>query len=279
MVTSWEFSMILTMSYKANRLQRAGIRLPQQGGNIDQPVNLLGIPNKIVLGMCGGCHYALVQTKQGDKCEEEIKDTLKHLPSCQAVILIGVAYGKAEYKFGDVLVSTAICGIVTPKFKGDSIDPRSSEFNCVPISDKLSAIFARNYHAWNDFTCTKSGYKSNVRLGDIVSVPWLIARAEIHDELLNNFPNVVGGEMEGLTLLKIQKEYNKQKFPCELEVIIIKGVADYADENKQGGKKWQFTAAKAAANYTKFKLEMNKGRPFLDSTNPPLKRIKKEKEE
>ena len=140
-------------------------------------------------------------------------------------------------------------------------------------------IFGRDYHAWNNFTCTKSGRKSNVHPGDIVSASWLIARAQIRDELLNNYPDAVGGEMEGLTLVKIQKEY-KQKLPHDLKVIIIKGVADYADENKQGGKKWQFTAAKAAANYTKFKLEMNKGQPFLDSTNPPpFKRIKKEREE
>ena len=38
-----------------------------------------------------------------------------------------------------------------------------------------------------------------------------------------------------------------------LEVIIIKGVADYADGEKP--KQWQLTAAMAAANYTHFQLK------------------------
>ena len=38
-----------------------------------------------------------------------------------------------------------------------------------------------------------------------------------------------------------------------LEVIIIKGVADYADGEKN--KQWQLTAAMAAASYTHFQLK------------------------
>lgn len=247
--------------------------LPQRGEKMNGPVNLLVESNKIILGMFGGYPCALVQTEQGSRCKKEIEYALQHLPSCQVVILVGVAYGREKYKFGDVLVSKAICGVVNPKFKGEKIIPRSAGSSCVPTSDKLS-IFTRNLHAWNGFTCVQSGRKSAVYAGDIVSVAWLISSSEIRDGLLNNFPDAVGGEMEGLTLLEIQKEYE-----LTFEVIIIKAVADYADEKKQEGKKWQYTAAKAAANYTKFKLEMTNGELFSHSTNPPTKRIKKEKEE
>ena len=39
----------------------------------------------------------------------------------------------------------------------------------------------------------------------------------------------------------------------EVESIIIKGIADFADGKKKD--KWQLTAAKAAVNYAHYKLE------------------------
>lgn len=58
----------------------------------------------------------------------------------------------------------------------------------------------------------------------------------------------IGGEMEGGQLMKFVK---KRKIEG---IIIIKGVADYGNEDKASGKKWQFTAASAALHYTDLKL-------------------------
>ena len=230
------------------------LQLPTQ---IEGPINLLNVPNKIILGMFGGYKSALVQTKQGENCKGEIEDALDRLSNIRAVIAIGVAYSKTQYKFGDVLVSKTIRAVTTPKFKEDRIDPRSSEFNCVPVLDELMNTFTRNLGTWKDFTCTDTGRNSIVYTGDIVSVSWLIADRETRDKLLENFPDAIGGEMEGVELVKIQKAHN-------IGVIIIKGAADYGDQKKQGGKKWQFTAAKAATSYAKHKLEKTTGQLFAD---------------
>lgn len=225
-------------------------------------INLDTIPNSIIVGMFGGYESALVQTEPGEKCKEEIEAALKKLKNTKVVIAVGVAWSNPKYKFGNVLVSKTIRKITNPKFKKGEIIPRSSEFDSVPVSDNISKTFTRNPVSWNDFKCTKSdpGRTSTVSAGDIVSVSWLLANHEVRDAILENFPDAIGGEMEGCELVKIQKEYRESH--CQLSVIIIKGAADYGDENKQAGKKWQFTAAKAAASYAKHKLELTNGELF-----------------
>ena len=56
----------------------------------------------------------------------------------------------------------------------------------------------------------------------------------------------IGGEMEGGELLKLQQDGKVEG------VIVIKGVADFADKDK--AKHWQYTAAKAALHYIKVQL-------------------------
>ena len=73
----------------------------------------------------------------------------------------------------------------------------------------------------------------------------------------------IGGEMEGGVLLEIQNKHNADKARHhDLGVIIIKGVGDFGDVQKQDGKKWQYTASLAAASYIEHKLSMTGGRLF-----------------
>ena len=233
-----------------------------EGVKVEGVYNLDIVPNSIIVGMFGGYKSALVQTEQGEKCKPEIEAALKKLKNTKAVIAVGVAWSNPKYKFGDVLVSKTIRKITNPKFNPGEIIARSSEFDSVPVSDDLSKTFTRNPISWNDFKCTKSdsGRTSSVYAGDIVSVPWLLADHKVRDAILETFPDAIGGEMEGYELVKIQKDCRERY--RQLSVIIIKGAADYGDENKQAGKKWQFTAAKAAASYAKHKLELTSGGLF-----------------
>ena len=235
---------------------------PELDPPVAGPINLLNTPTKIILGMFGGYKCALVQTEQGEKCKNEIEDALEQLPNTQFVIALGMAYGSTKYKFGDVLVSKTIRGVVNPKFIGEGMVIRSSEYDSVPVLDKLSKLFARDLHNWKDFRCSTADRISKVYAGDVISVSWLISSKSIRDSLLSNFPDAIGGEMEGHELVEIQKDYNKHNHPRQLGVIIIKGAADYADEDKQGGKKWQYTAARAATSFAKYKLESTKGTLF-----------------
>ena len=61
--------------------------------------------------------------------------------------------------------------------------------------------------------------------------------------IIKHTPHAIGGEMEGWVLLELKRALAKTK---QVEVIVIKGVADYGGLSK--GDKWQWPAAKAAMN-------------------------------
>ena len=76
---------------------------------------------------------------------------------------------------------------------------------------------------------------------------------------MKHAPNAIGGEMEGWVLLELKRTLNGQHNK-HIEVIVIKGVADYGDLSK--GDKWQWTAAKAAMDCIYYCLEKSGGIEF-----------------
>ena len=71
---------------------------------------------------------------------------------------------------------------------------------------------------------------------------------------MKHTPNAIGGEMEGWVLLGLKRTLTEHK---HIEVIVIKGVADYGDFKK--GDKWQWTAAKAAIDCIHYCLSKSGG--------------------
>ena len=231
--------------------------------SIKKPIDLFE-PNNIVLGMFGGYRAALVQTKMGDDCRVEIEEVVEHFPNARIIIAVGVAYGRVKYKFGDVLVSKVIDGVANMKFIANgNIIIQASDTRYTPVVQTLENVFARGTSTWiakEKFECTKQGRMSDVFPGVLSSAPLLVDDKETLESILKNSPEAVGGEMEGSVLVRVQKKLSKQK--RDLGVIVIKGVADYADGEKKEGKKWQFTAAMAAASYAKHKLIETGGHLF-----------------
>ncbi len=237
-------------------------------------------PNWIVLGMFGGYKAALIQTEMGDEIREEVENALDKFPNAKFILAIGVAYANNpdKAKYGDVLVSRFIDGVGNIKYTRDGLiifRAGSSRFASVP--QLLKNIFARGEETWStlvNFKCTKSvdstdseaGRTSKVHSGVIVSNRALIDNKEVHERMKLNAPEAIGGEMEGVVLIEIQQRLarRKQTPPRELGVTVIKGVADYADGQKE--KEWQLTAAMAAASYAQHKLKMTEGKLF-EGTN------------
>lgn len=212
-----------------------------------------------ILGTFGGYKAALVQTKMGHGCYNEIERALQDFPNAQAVVAVGVAYASTKKcEYADVLVSTHIEDLVNVKFtKDDQIFTRGEK---IEINQELVDTFCKRKDIWAIQTCFQrtesgSGKRPNIHPGIILSAPWLIDNVDIKDKLLDKAPEAVGGEMEGSVLLRLQKKLFGQPEPRRIGVIVIKGVADYADGSK--GKKWQYTAAKAAVGFACFQLERN----------------------
>ena len=227
-----------------------------KGKPVDRPVDLYE-PNNIVLGMFGGYPSALIQTGMGKDCREEIETALGELPNANYVLAIGIAFAfhREKCKYGDVLVSTYIDGIGNVKFRNDGKRIfRAGGNRLTQISQTLTNVFTKVVSTWdNKFPCTEnSGRYSKVHPGVIISTEILIDHKPTRDAFLEYIPDAIGGEMEGATLVQIQRWYDRKPNPRQLEIIIIKGVADYADGSKE--KSWQLTSAMAAANYAEHKL-------------------------
>ena len=212
----------------------------------------------IAIGMFGGYKSALVQTRMGESCHEDIESALQHFRNAKAVIAVGVAYSlsRENCMFGDVLVSQSIEDV---KFATDgSAIERSLKAEVRPY---LKEVFCRQTHSFKDFTCTREGRKPSIIPGTIVSMPWPVDDAETYMRILTtSSPEAVGLEMEGYVLMEIQKKLANQHPPCHIDVIIIKGVAGYGDDTKT--KRWHLTAAMAAVCYAHHKLEGTGGGVF-----------------
>ena len=199
-----------------------------------------------VIGMFANKKTALIQADMGTKSNFFIDEAIRAFPEAQFVIGIGVCYAfdREKHKFGDVLVSDKICDFMNLKFSSDGkIEDRGQ---AVDVAPELYGPFCQNCDS--EYMVTDSR-ESKVFSGLIVSYSSLMNDKTMRDRFHEVQPRAIGGEMEGGVLLEFKQ---KRKIKG---VIIIKGVADYADGSKS--KEWQFTAAMAAMNYAKTKLLRN----------------------
>ena len=230
-------------------------------------------PNNIVLGMFGRYKSALIQTEMGVDSREEIESAVDEFPKVKFVLAIGVAFAcdRDKFKYGDVLVSKFIDGVGNIKYTRDGLMIfRASSSRFTSVSQLLMNVFARGEETWyalENFKCTNvenNGRYSKVHPGVMISDKSLIDNETTRDKFVSIAPEAVGGEMEGVTLVQVQHSLaSKKSMPRELGVIVIKGVADYADGQKE--KSWQLTSAMAAASYAEHKLNETGGKLFLDT--------------
>lgn len=227
-------------------------------------------PNNICLGMFGGYKCAMVQTEMGADCRLEVEKAIEEFPQAQLVLLIGVALDcyPEKHMLGDVLVSKVIDGVGNIKYDADGwIICRPSRTRMHHVSQKFKNVFARGKDTWSDgegFTCTKGGRQSQVHPGLLFSTTSLID----HQSTLNKIRSTtsseaVGGEMEGVVVVDVQQNLAERSKSTSrnLDVVVIKGAADFADGNKD--KTWQFTAALAATHYAKHKLVLTNQNLFI----------------
>ena len=211
-------------------------------------LSLIKYTPSMTLGTFGGCNAVLVRTDMGGNCQGNIKKALEEFPNAKAIIAVGVAYGasRKKYGFGDVLVSSEINGFANARINEDgTVDARDpmlihqSKFQ----KDVIDA-FTLDTDNWDSLKSTKEGRLAEVHTGPIASVPLLVDSVTARDSIVQRVSKMIGGEMEGCELLKIQHDFQNSR---EIGVIVVKGISDFADGDKD--KRWQLTAAMAAASY------------------------------
>ena len=199
----------------------------------------------IVLGTFAKKKVALIQTEQGSKIRGDIEKAIKKFPKAMCILGIGVCYAMDDqkYKLGDVLISNKINNFENFKYKPDGqIEDRGQAIDMV---DPLLRVFCKNTDNHDPLLVTSERYFKAFP-GTLVCSPQLVNNLQERERRKTAVPTAIGGEMEGGELLKFVLE-NKIT-----GIIIIKGIADYADGKKS--KEWQFTAAMAAFKYAESKL-------------------------
>ncbi len=228
-------------------------QIPKPDGRSQLFEKAVRFPNKIdmkiALGMFAGHKAAIAWTEQGASCERDIRKVLGWFPNTKALLGVGVAYGmkRDAVKFCDVLVASQIADFGSqPRAQDGGLHARGEFPDTKPT---LKNIFCKGDTLWN-FPCTAEKRSAKVVVGQLVSGPFLLDDPKIKQSIQEQCKFAKGGEMEGWVLYNhILKDHPN------LEAIIIKGVADYADGEKD--KQWQLTAAMAAASYTHFQLEQS----------------------
>ena len=214
-----------------------------------------------VIGWFSSYRTAVLRTGQANKCRDELTEALtKSFPNSQVIIGAGIAYANnRKRKFTDVLISDQVENFVQYEKMGDEITNRGPREE---IDLNVQRIFENPARDWTDmrcFTCEDDGRTSVAHIGCVVSAPTLIRDEVLRDQLMKKTPNAIGAEMEGWVLLELKKTL-KGQHNKDIEVIVIKGVADYGDLSK--GDKWRWTAAKAAMDCVYYCLNKSGGIEF-----------------
>lgn len=152
----------------------------------------------------------------------------------KAIIMVGIAFGKnpTKQKIADVLVASQIIPYEKQRI-GEKIIPRDP----IPPSNTTLLNRFENVHNWQ-FTRPDGTYCS-IKVGPILSGEKLVDDPDFKAKLFQQFPEAIGGEMEGAGLCAAS---GRVRIPW----ILVKSICDWGDGKKH--KKHQPLAAAAATS-------------------------------
>jgi nucleoside phosphorylase len=157
----------------------------------------------------------------------------------KALLLLGVAFGvdRTEQRIGDVLVAESIFPYELKRVGKKRNVQRGSELQCGSV---LSERFRTHCKFWK---LPYGDRTVRVHQGQVLSGEKLIDNKNFRDELLEEFPRAIGGEMEGAGGYAAAARGN-------IETILVKGICDWADGHKND--RGQPFAANSAVSLAKF---------------------------
>ncbi|MCH7725112.1 MAG: hypothetical protein IH991_01330 [Planctomycetes bacterium] len=139
----------------------------------------------------------------------------------RAVIMTGIAFGKdsKRQRIGDVLVSDRVISYEPARISENSVQQRGTHPNAgVVLLNRF-----RNAIGWT--FSNPSGEVCSVHIGPILSGEKLIDDVEFKNKLFDEYPNALGGEMEGSGVAAAADREKR-------EWIIVKGICDWGDGTK-----------------------------------------------
>lgn len=211
------------------------------------------------IGKFGKYNVAHVQSAMGSISKSSsivtVKSALDYIKS-KIVIMIGIAFGIDNQKqnIGDVLLSETIIAY-NPKRVGQG---ETIQRGAEPLASTFLLNRFKNITTWEHIL--DCGNKAKLIPAKMLSGEELIDNQEHRDELLKIYPEVKGGEMEGIGVATA----------CDncAEWILVKGICDFADGDKGTDKKKRQQAAIESAVSVCLEL-FSSETLFLDKGIPP----------
>ena len=187
------------------------------------------------LGLIGNVHVYLLKTNMGAKKSGgsilAVSEAARAL-NPDYMIMVGIGFGlkEEEQKIGDIMVSSAIEDYGSIKRK---------EGETITRGDKITS----NAILMNRFADSKLEWaKSTVHIGLILTNDILVNDKNLVEYLKKNYPDAIGGEMEGCGLLS-----NDNK-----NWILVKAICDFGHDKSN---EHQLDAAQHAIEYVDMTLE------------------------
>ena len=192
----------------------------------------------------GSHKVAVIRTEQGPGETILTLQKVQRAINAQYVIAIGICYGMKEgkTKLGDVIVTKSIMDMSSKRASGGGIVARPKEWKS---GSTLYGIFnqSRGFEL-----ASGEGEFVEVHTGVLTSENILFTSQDYKKKILDQVPHALGGEMEGAGIMQAAKDGG-------YEGIVIKGIADWGDKDKEPYRKWQKFVAGAAAKYVLYRLE------------------------
>jgi len=156
-------------------------------------------------------------------------ETLIQTWNPKAIILVGIAFGanRTKYLPADVLIAENII-----PYENQRIGERIIFRNAIPPSSSILLNRFKNAFDWKFLRPDKTPVSKH--FGPVLSGSKLVDNIDFKNHLLDEYPNAIGGEMEGSGLCSAAARHNK-------EWIVIKSVCDWGDGKKN--KNFQQMAA------------------------------------
>ena len=198
------------------------------------------------LGQVGGSRVNAVKMEMGPLSHggsASVGILFQQATTATGIIQVGMAFGldRTSQAIGDVLVSTALLpyDMRDARTEGDRYVFEYQRVKRHPAKASLIRLF----QAERD----RGGYEHSILFGELLSGAARIFSRHYLAELLRLVPGVkdgiIGGEMEGVGLTSV----SPRKKPSW---IVVKGICDFADENRDAEiEKTRPIACRNAANF------------------------------
>ncbi len=182
-------------------------------------------PETYYIGKFGAYRTVVTRCRMGSVSEGSVilaTQQAQHVWHPKAIIMVGIAFGKdpAKQKIADVLVASQII-----PYEQMRVGAQEIFRGAIPPSNIVLLNRFENTTTWR--FVRPDGKDCSLLVGPLLSGEKLVDNPEFKQQLFHQFPQAIGGEMEGAGLCAASGRVG-------VAWILVKSICDWADGKKHG---------------------------------------------